>query len=134
MSQDLGKAFKILRKQCNLTQKQVAEALHINRSTYAYYESGATEPDLKSISKLAKIFNVDVNDLLPNSDGKINICLRDVTGTESEEIPEDEAEKLDIRNEKIYLLSKEERGFIAWFRTLTDEQKAKLKENVTDED
>ena len=43
-----------LRKSMGLTQQQVAEAIGVKRSTYAYYES-ATTPSLDIIEKLAKI-------------------------------------------------------------------------------
>ena len=36
------KKLKRLRENFNLTQQQVAEALGIDRSTYAYYELGRT--------------------------------------------------------------------------------------------
>ena len=38
----MGKKLKRLRENFNLTQQQVAEALGIDRSTYAYYELGRT--------------------------------------------------------------------------------------------
>ncbi|MBR3972165.1 MAG: helix-turn-helix domain-containing protein [Ruminococcus sp.] len=133
MSKELGRALRLLRKHSELTQKQVADVLHIDRSTYAYYESGTTEPDLKSIKKLAKIFNVKPADILPENDGKINVCLSDVTAMEPQEIPVEEKDKLDPRDEKIYSLSKEEQSFLIWYRTLTAEQKAKLKEVESEE-
>lgn len=128
MSKELGSALRMLRKHSELTQRQVAEVLHIDRSTYAYYESGVTEPDLKSIKLLAKIFNVEPADILPDNDGGINICLNDVTAFDSQEPSFDSAGKLDPRDEKIYTLSKEEQSFLIWYRTLTSKQKAKLKD------
>ncbi len=128
MSKDLGQALRMLRKHSELTQKQVADVLHIDRSTYAYYERGTTEPDLKSIKMLAKIFNVEPADILPENDGGINVCLNDVTAFESQEIPKEALGKLDPRDEKIYTLSKDEQSFLIWYRTLTAEQKAKLKD------
>ena len=40
----LGGKLRALRQKNGWTQKQIAEMLHINRSTYAYYETGATQP------------------------------------------------------------------------------------------
>ncbi len=52
-----------LRESNSLTQQQVADAIDLKRSTYAYYENGKTEPKRRTLEKLAKIFNVSVDDL-----------------------------------------------------------------------
>ena len=46
MSVQFGKRCKILRQERGLTQQQVADALGISRSAYAYYEIGGSEPSL----------------------------------------------------------------------------------------
>ena len=125
MSKELGKVLKFMRKRCELTQRQVAEVLHIDRSTYAYYESGTTEPDLKSISKLARIFNIDPMVLLPNGDGAIRVNVTDIA---PEETQGDDGKEVahDLKTEKIYSIAKEERGVLIWYRTLTSEQKERF--------
>lgn len=65
----LCKNLKFLREFCELTQQQIAEALHIDRSAYSYWESGKTTPTLHSITALiefyrAKGINLDYNLLL----------------------------------------------------------------------
>ena len=55
--------LKTLRKERNLTQSDVAEHIGIDRSTYAYYERGATKPDFECLLKLCKIYNIDINNL-----------------------------------------------------------------------
>jgi len=47
-----------LRKERNLTQRQVAEYLRIDRSTYAYYESGRTHMNIDIVVKLAHFYSV----------------------------------------------------------------------------
>ena len=42
-----------LRDERNLTQQQVADYLKIDRSTYAYYESGRSQVSIDVIVKLA---------------------------------------------------------------------------------
>ena len=128
MSKDLGRALKLLRKNCELTQQQVADVLKMSRSNYAYYEGGSTEPDLKDIKKLSKIFNVPIDMLLPNSDGTVNITLNDVTSAELVEISAEDGGKVNPRSETLHELSKEERGIIAHYRALTDKQKQALME------
>ena len=60
----LGKNLKKLRYQCGLTQKQVADLLSVDRSTYTYYETGRTRPDVNMIVKIAKIYKVSCDELL----------------------------------------------------------------------
>ena len=56
--------IRLLRKQMKLTQKDVADALQIERSTYAFYETGKTTPSLETLCKLSKVYGVPVDDLL----------------------------------------------------------------------
>lgn len=60
----LGKNLKKLRYQCGLTQKQVADLLAVDRSTYTYYETGRTRPDVGMIVKIAKVYKVSCDELL----------------------------------------------------------------------
>ncbi|MBQ2676218.1 MAG: helix-turn-helix transcriptional regulator [Clostridia bacterium] len=56
--------LKQLRVNCALTQKQVAEVLNIDRSTYTYYETGKSSPTIETLIKLSKIFAVSIDTLL----------------------------------------------------------------------
>ena len=50
---------------CNaVKQKEVAAALHIHRSSYAYYETGATQPSLFILMRLALLYDVTTDFLL----------------------------------------------------------------------
>ena len=44
--------LRMLRKSNNLTQKQVAQSLSIDRSTYAYYEIDKTKPDYDTLLRI----------------------------------------------------------------------------------
>ena len=60
----LGNRLRTLRR-CNvMTQREVAARLHLDRSSYAYYEIGKTEPDLHTLSEIAGIFRVSTDYLL----------------------------------------------------------------------
>lgn len=61
-----GQRLRYYRNRCNLTQRQVANLLGINPSTYSKYEIDKAEPSLKVIIKLVDIFNVDYETLLTN--------------------------------------------------------------------
>lgn len=71
-----------LRVENNFTQKQVADMLGIDRSTYSYYESGKIKLDVKTILTLSQLFGVDYTDIL--DDEESTICAdasRGSTGT-----------------------------------------------------
>ena len=58
------KNLKDTRKLCNLTQKQVANALNVVESCYANWEQGRTEPNIDMLRKLSIIFKVSLDDLI----------------------------------------------------------------------
>ena len=47
-----------LRRERGLTQQRVADSLGIDRSTYAYYESGRTRFNIDIVVKLAHFYQV----------------------------------------------------------------------------
>ena len=53
-----------LRQKEGLLQRDVADTLHIVRSTYTYYERGKTNPPLDILIKLAKLYGVSADYLL----------------------------------------------------------------------
>ncbi|MDD6489237.1 MAG: helix-turn-helix transcriptional regulator [Clostridia bacterium] len=61
---EIAKNLRYYRNKCGLTQEQTANKLHIDRSTYTYYETGKNFPPLEKIIKLADIFNISYTDLL----------------------------------------------------------------------
>ena len=64
-----GEKFKTERLKMNLTQKEVADALGINRRMITRYENGLSFPRTKeAYKKIADFFGVDVNYLLTEDD------------------------------------------------------------------
>ena len=59
-----------LRKEHNLTQKNVADLLHCQREVYRRHEKGIHEIPISSIIVLAKYYNVSVDYLLGETDQK----------------------------------------------------------------
>ena len=59
-----GDVLRKLRTDRGLTQKAVAEALNINRSTYSFHESGKTQPDFQRVTALAAIFEVPLGQMV----------------------------------------------------------------------
>lgn len=60
----LGKRLKEVREQKGLTQNDVAQALGVQRPTYARWENESREPDIETLYKLANFFETSVSYLL----------------------------------------------------------------------
>ncbi len=60
--------LKELRKERGLYQKDIANYLEVDRTTYVKYETGASEPDTETLSKLADFFNVSLDYLVGRDD------------------------------------------------------------------
>ena len=58
------KNLKSIRRECGLTQKQVAISLGVVESCYANWEQGRTEPNIDMLRKLCVIFEISVDELL----------------------------------------------------------------------
>lgn len=57
----LPKILRKLRLGAGFTQQNLADALNINRSTYTYYETGKTSPDIHTLKVLSRIFDVPID-------------------------------------------------------------------------
>ena len=67
----MGAHLRFLRTaKTNLNQAQIAELLNIDRSTYAKYEAGMTQPGIKTIKSIAKNLNVSIDSLLNYGDNE----------------------------------------------------------------
>jgi len=62
------KRLKLLRKQNNITQKQLAENLEIAERTIRSYEIGENVPTLESFIKIADFFDVSLDYLTGRKD------------------------------------------------------------------
>ncbi len=60
----MGNRLKVLRKLHGLSHCQVAAALTIDRSTYAYYELGGAYPSMEKLASLALYYRVSADFLL----------------------------------------------------------------------
>ena len=58
--------LKKIRKEKNLTQQQLADLLHVTKTTIANYEQGIKEPKLKTIEQIINILECSYDDLLKN--------------------------------------------------------------------
>lgn len=53
--------LKSLRMHHNLTQQEVADKINVERSTYAYYESGKTVPSIDTLLTLSEVYDVPID-------------------------------------------------------------------------
>lgn len=60
----IGKLILSLRKEKNMTQKEVADAMNISDKTISKWERGLGCPDVSLLSELSSIFKVDIEKLL----------------------------------------------------------------------
>lgn len=58
--------LRMIREDRDLTQQEIADILGTERSTYTYYESGETLPNIFTIIKLARFYGVDIRYVLMN--------------------------------------------------------------------
>lgn len=66
----LYKRLKKLRKENNLTQKDISKILEISQSLYSLYESGKKNIPITIFSKLAKKYNTSIDFLIGDTDTK----------------------------------------------------------------
>ncbi len=117
----LSQTLKKLRENCGYTQQQVADALNLERSTYTYYETGKTTPDINTIIKLSKIFNVSYIDIFEDEEKTLLQKFNDV------DVPNHDSLKNTVY---IYELSKSEKALISFYRLLSSDVQEKLLQDL----
>lgn len=61
---NFSKTLVALRKDKQLTQKQLASYLNLSRSTLAGYETKSRQPDFETLQKMANYFEVSIDYLI----------------------------------------------------------------------
>lgn len=67
---ELSQRITALREERGWSKTNVANKLNLNLSTYANYEYGNREPDIKTLDEIAKVFEVTTDYLLNGSSSK----------------------------------------------------------------
>ena len=93
--------LKELRKNHNLTQKQVAEILQISKTGYASWEQGLSEPNVVYLNKLANLFGCTVDYLIDreSEEGIVYIMGNKLSKSEEELI--DKLRQLDDTRKEV---------------------------------
>ncbi len=73
----LGEKIKKARKECGLSQEQLAEKMSLSRSAIAKWEAGNGLPDVDNLKTLARLLNVSVDYLLDDTGEVDEVVLRE---------------------------------------------------------
>lgn len=68
MKTKIAENIRYYRKQLNMTQGELAEKLCGKKSLVSNYENGYSTPDIITLCKLAKIFEISLDELVEWSD------------------------------------------------------------------
>ena len=80
MNISFAEALRRLRIEKGFSQQQLAEALHVDRSTVAKWESGDRLPDAVMLSRLSECLDANMAELLlaaEDTAGKLNVIMVD---------------------------------------------------------
>ena len=113
--------LKRLRKEHQYTQENVAEKINDSRQSIAKWENGESTPDIDTLIKLSKLYNVTLDNLVNHSEDKSGIGIppkgRYFFGAVSVGergqivIPKEAREVFNINSgDKLLVLGDEERG------------------------
>ena len=73
----LGEKIKETRKQCGLSQEQLAEKMAVSRSAVAKWEANNGLPDVDNLKALAQLLNVSVDYLLDDGEVIDEVAMRE---------------------------------------------------------
>ena len=73
----LGEKIKEARKQCGLSQEQLAEKMAISRSAVAKWEANNGLPDVDNLKALAQFLNVSIDYLLDDGEVIDEVVMRE---------------------------------------------------------
>ncbi len=77
----LGDKIKLYRENKKMTQNEIAEILDVSSATVSKYESGALEPNIESLKRLADLFEISIDELLNDEEEKFDISKINVLDT-----------------------------------------------------
>ena len=61
---ELARQLKVKRKECGLSQDEVAKAIFVSRQTVSKWENDKTYPDVQSLLLLSQLFDVPIDELI----------------------------------------------------------------------
>lgn len=95
--------LKMLRKENNLTQEELAEKLNVSRQAITKWESGDGTPDIENLKQISILFNTTIDELV-KEDKNITAEIKEKY-TYMEELEIDHTKHFDIHISKIHELN-----------------------------
>lgn len=77
--------IKLLRQQKSMTQKQLADELHVTPQAVSRWENGEVEPSVSAIGEMAKIFGVTYDELMRGKED--NLPKEEIAATKDQPLP-----------------------------------------------
>ena len=112
----IGESLKKVRLEHNLKQKDISEAIGIDRSTYSFYETGKTNPSLETLCAIAKIYNVTIGYLIGKEANNPELRAR--------------ASAVSSAVDPIALLSKDEQTLLIYYRLAQEDMKKEMLDEI----
>lgn len=109
--------IKELREKSGIKQKDMANELGIGLSTLSQYETGKREPDMQTVIKIAKYFNVSVDYLIR--------ATPESNSADSEKLAED-AEDAELLNKTLNDLLQQQDGVLFFEGEPMDDETKRL--------
>jgi len=75
----IGKNIKLFRNEFKLSQKNLAEILHVTMSIISNWENGKNKPSSSQLLKLSQVFKISTNELLGSGSVKQKIVVVDTS-------------------------------------------------------
>ena len=74
----IGKNIKYYRNEREMTQEELAAKLNVTRQAVSNWETGKTQPDVETLSSIAEVLGVTLDDLIakPKSKGTIQKTIK----------------------------------------------------------
>jgi len=69
----VSNSIKKLREEKGMTQDELAEQLNVTRQAVSSWETGKTQPDIETLTRLAEIFDVSVERIIYGKESKEKI-------------------------------------------------------------
>jgi transcriptional regulator with XRE-family HTH domain len=116
IQEQLASKIKLLREVHNYTQEYVADALEISQNTYSLIEKGETKLTIDRLDRLAKLYRMDVVDLIRLNEQTFihtithsqGVCAQQVTinqmPDEERKLYHDTISRLEKENDRLHKL------------------------------
>lgn len=114
-----------LREKMNYTQEYVGRYLNMTRQGYAHYESGERHPDSQTLLKLARLYDINIDELINAQTTPLNSELLRDTDHYNYKKPDS---KEPAASSRIIQLSSDEKKLFNLYSKLSKEGKKELLE------